>query len=196
MYIKFFKKKIKFSEYFRSNIEKIILERLKETDKFYLVVPGGSTIKVILKLLNSIAIDWSKIYLIFSDERCVPIYNDLRNDLIIDKHLREYNFLKKLNFIRIPAELGPKEGTNKFKKILDRIPDFDLCILGFGEDGHTASLFPNHSALKNKSSAVAITNSPKFPPNRISIGGESLDEDEDYNLFDEEGYGLYSEYTY
>jgi len=88
--------------------------------------------------------------------------NDLRNDLIIDKHL------KKLNFIRIPAELGPKKGTNKFKKILERIPDFDLCILGFGEDGHTASLFPKHSALKSKSSAVAITNSPKFPPNRIS----------------------------
>ena len=43
---------------------------------------------------------------------------------------------------------------------------------------------------------VFIISTISNSPNRISIGGESLDEDEDYNLFDEEGYGLYSEYTY
>ncbi|MDG1095842.1 MAG: 6-phosphogluconolactonase, partial [Methylophilaceae bacterium] len=68
----------------------------------------------------------------------------------------------------VPAELGMNEGAEAYEKKLNSDIAFDLVLLGLGEDGHTASIFPNSEFDANKQ-AVPILNAPKPPENRISL---------------------------
>jgi 6-phosphogluconolactonase len=61
-----------------------------------------------------------------------------------------------------------------YAKALSKIQSFDLVMLGMGEDGHTASLFPNNPALENTALAVPVFNSPKPPAERVSISLNKL----------------------
>jgi 6-phosphogluconolactonase len=73
----------------------------------------------------------------------------------------------------IPAELGNIEGAKAYAKTLAGVRSFDLVILGLGEDGHTASLFPNQ-AVDNSADAVPVFNSPKPPAERVTISQSRL----------------------
>jgi 6-phosphogluconolactonase len=76
----------------------------------------------------------------------------------------------------IPAELGAEEGAKAYASILKDINTFDLVLLGLGEDGHTASLFPGHN-LGNEASApdvLAVYDAPKPPSERISLSAYRL----------------------
>jgi 6-phosphogluconolactonase len=68
----------------------------------------------------------------------------------------------------MPGTLGPAEGGLEYSRELGRIV-LDVCHLGLGPDGHTASLFPHSSQLLATSVAVGVTDSPKPPPNRITL---------------------------
>jgi len=70
---------------------------------------------------------------------------------------------------RIPAELGAEQGASVYRKTVAAIKQFDIAFLGMGEDGHTASLFPQNPALDDAHSVVAVYNSPKPPDNRVSL---------------------------
>ncbi len=73
----------------------------------------------------------------------------------------------------IPAELGPVEGAHLYNEMLSKVGDFDLVLLGLGEDAHTASLFPGHRWDSNLD-ALAIFDAPKPPPSRISMSPARL----------------------
>ena len=76
--------------------------------------------------------------------------------------------IPKSNIFIIPAELGNKDGSLAYEKILDKNKSFDLVILGLGDDGHIASLFPNHQ-WENTKQVISVSNSPKAPSDRISL---------------------------
>ena len=73
----------------------------------------------------------------------------------------------------IPAELGNIEGAKAYAKTLAGVPAFDLVLLGLGEDGHTASLFPNQ-AVDNSADVVPVFDAPKPPADRITMSQQRL----------------------
>jgi 6-phosphogluconolactonase len=75
----------------------------------------------------------------------------------------------------IAAELGAVAGARHYAELLAAVPEFDLVLLGLGEDGHTASLFPGDSAaLQSVDPALPIGNAPKPPAQRISMSAARL----------------------
>lgn len=134
------------------------------------VLPGGSTPARCLELLAEKALPWNYIHWYPGDERCYPIGNAERNDTMIMQKLFSKQKNGSENFHPIPAELGARQGAEKYAALLDAAGDMDIVILGMGEDGHTASLFPGNVALADKSSAVAVYDAPKPPSERISMG--------------------------
>lgn len=74
----------------------------------------------------------------------------------------------------IPAELGAEKAAEQYgNTIADKMP-FDLVLLGMGEDGHTASLFPDNPAYNSSKAVVAVYNAPKAPAERVSLNFSAL----------------------
>ena len=165
-----------------SNAVQFIIERAKlairEKGSFSLVLSGGTTPVNIYKLLSKEQVNFEKWHIYFGDERCFPLNHSERNSFVAESiWLSKVNILKSNIFI-IPAELGNKDGSLIYEKILDANKAFDLVILGLGDDGHIASLFPNHQ-WDNFKQVVPISNSPKAPSDRISLTPSRLSNSED-----------------
>ena len=97
-----------------------------------------------------------------------------RNDTMIREKLFLQQNNAENNFHPVAAELGPEKGAQEYAAILDAAGDMDIVILGMGEDGHTASLFPGDVALADMRSAVPVYDAPKPPAQRISAGLSTL----------------------
>ena len=145
----------------------------------HVVLPGGSTPARCLELLADKPLPWENIHWYPGDERCYPVGHAERNDTMIrDKLFSQQTISSQKdaseNFHPIPAELGPEQGAAKYAVLLDETGDMDIVVLGMGEDGHTASLFPGNVALEDQRSAVPVYDAPKPPGERISIGLNTL----------------------
>lgn len=140
----------------------------------HMVFPGGNSPRLVLSYLRESAIDWSLLYLYPSDERCLPVNDPERNDLLIEDFFFDKVALPKENLRRIPAELGPDEGARIYTELLSEVPQFDITLLGMGSDGHTASLFPDNQALLHIEDAVPVFNAPKIPTHRITLSVSRL----------------------
>lgn len=136
----------------------------------HVVLPGGSTPARCLELLAEKSLPWESIHWYPGDERCYPVGHSERNDTMIREKLFSQVENMSKNFHPISAELGPEQGAEKYAALLDAIDGMDIVVLGMGEDGHTASLFPGNVALENKHSAVPVFDAPKPPLERVSIG--------------------------
>lgn len=137
---------------------------------FTVALSGGSTPKAVFQLLASSphkeSIDWKVVKLFWSDERCVP-----PNDKDSNYHMAMEAGFSKLNIpshniFRMPADSSPLDlaAKNYEIEILKHTSSgiFDLVMLGMGEDGHTASLFPFTKALHINDSLVT----PNFIPEK------------------------------
>ena len=129
-------------------IESQILQTLKNKDRFKLCVSGGSTPKSVYQLLSRSDIGWEKVDVFLGDERCVDPDSDLSNSLMLKNSLLT-NYGSKAFFYEIFSDLNTNEEAIKklfISKLLEKCgtnpPAFDLTLLGLGDDGHTASLFP------------------------------------------------------
>ncbi|MFA5902868.1 MAG: 6-phosphogluconolactonase [Desulfobacula sp.] len=140
----------------------------------HMVFPGGQSPHRVLERMSEKDLPWKALHLYPSDERCVPMGEPERNDRMIDELFLNRVPLPFENLHRIPVELGPEEGASRYCQLLNQTPRFDIALLGMGLDGHTASLFPGHSALYDRRPAVPIQSAPKPPSLRISIGLERL----------------------
>jgi 6-phosphogluconolactonase len=115
---------------------------------------GGSTPKALHQLLASepyrSGIDWRSVELYFGDERCVPPDSDLSNYKMAYETLIRHVPIPPQNVHRMKGEIDPQQSAREYgqllqEKFLDDGPD--ILLLGMGDDGHTASLFPGTTAL-------------------------------------------------
>jgi 6-phosphogluconolactonase len=141
--------------------------------RFDFVLAGGNTPTGVYKMLCDKQTDWSKWHLYHGDERCLPTDHPERNSLMVQEALLDKVAIPIDQSHPIPAELGPINGASAYVKTLHGLGCFDLVLLGLGEDGHTASLFPGH-AVDNSADAVPVFGSPKPPSERISLSQNRL----------------------
>jgi 6-phosphogluconolactonase len=132
-----------------------------------LVLAGGTTPGRCYQLLADLEVEWARVAVLFGDERCVrPDHPDsnyrMARETLLDR-------VAPATVHRMPAELGPEEGAAEYSRIVETLLPLDVVILGIGEDGHTASLFPGHPVLKAKGLVAGVRNSPKPPPERVTL---------------------------
>jgi 6-phosphogluconolactonase len=150
-------------------------QAIKERGKFKLVLAGGNTPEQVYRLLAEAAANWSEWYIYYGDERCLPRDHQDRNSLMASRVLLDKVAIPASHIFTIPAELGPEKAVENYRKIVAEALPFDMVLLGMGEDGHTASLFPGHQHNLDEM-AHAVYNSPKPPPERVSISAKALSE--------------------
>ena len=148
-------------------------EAIAKRGRFSIVLAGGNTPRAVYRLLRDLPMDWSKWHIYHGDERCLPANHEDRNSLMVEQVLLDYIKIPTNQIHDIPAELGPINGAKAYAETLKDTPTFDMVLLGLGEDGHTASLFPNH-VVDNSADAVPVFNSPKPPSERITISQNRL----------------------
>ena len=143
---------------------------------FHVVLAGGNTSKDAYERLRECGANWVKWQIYFGDERCLPRGDPGRNDTMVRRAWLDHVRIPPVNVHSIPAELGAEEGAQRYAGILRRVPEFDLVLLGLGEDGHTASLFPGqqYGLEKDDMVVVAVRMAPKPPPERVSLSAMRL----------------------
>ncbi|MFZ2406993.1 MAG: 6-phosphogluconolactonase [Methylobacter sp.] len=146
---------------------------ISERGRFKLVLAGGSTPEKVYRLLAESNADWANWHIYYGDERCLPADHQDRNSLMASRVFLDKVAIPANQIFTIPAELGPEVAADRYKLAVSKAGMFDMVLLGMGEDGHTASLFPGHQHQQDEL-VHAVYNSPKPPPERVSISAKAL----------------------
>lgn len=160
-----------------------ILERAAEAiaarGRFLLVLAGGDTPRAIYENLASHPCDWNRWHLFLSDERCLPEGHPARNETMVRKAWTGRAAIPPDQFVT-PKGTDPVAAAMTYAQALDQAGFFDLVLLGLGEDGHTASLFPGHPAgdTAGAPAALPVFGAPKPPPERVTMSARRLCEAE------------------
>lgn len=130
------------------------------------VLAGGNTPRRAYELVRAKQLPWQRIQLIASDERCLPTGHDDRNDRMIGEAFGPLGY----TLVSFPAEQGAEAAATAMEPRVAELVPFRVALLGLGEDGHTASLFPGQDAVARSPSLVApVHDSPKPPPDRVTL---------------------------
>lgn len=132
-----------------------------------LALAGGNTPRQIYEELSRLPIDWDLVHIFFGDERCVPPQDPDSNFRMAQEALLDR--VKAPHVHRMQGEREDREAAAAEYGAL--LPDaLDAVLLGMGEDGHTASLFPGHDwSRPTGRKVIAVSGAPKPPPLRLSI---------------------------
>lgn len=151
---------------------------------FHVALSGGSTPKLIFDVLAEEygnKIDWSNIHFYWGDERCVPPSDEQSNYKMTVDHLFSKIAVPKDNIHRVLGENDPLGEAMRYANLLeinlDRvggIPQFDMILLGMGDDGHTASIFPHEIQLWNADDHCIVATHPDSGQKRVSLNGKVI----------------------
>jgi 6-phosphogluconolactonase len=143
---------------------------------FSLVLSGGSTPKALYELLASdpykSQLNWSKVDVFFGDERCVPPDDKESNYLMAHVAMLSKLPLPEPNIHRMRGELPPEQAAIEYgKQLKERFHDDgpDFVLLGMGDDGHTASLFPGTAALDETEHRCVANYVPRMDTWRVTM---------------------------
>jgi 6-phosphogluconolactonase len=150
-----------------------------ESDRFSVALAGGRTPKRVYELLASedfkTRVNWSRVHLFFGDERAVPPNDPDSNYRMVFEALISKVPIPDDNVHRMHGEgdanANARDYENDLKKFFGGLlwPRFDLVLLGMGDDGHTASIFPDSDALAEQSRWVVVTKFPQTGQQRITL---------------------------
>lgn len=152
-----------------------------------LVLTGGTIAeklhRAVLDVPARAEVDWARVEVWFGDERFVPADDPDRNALQARQAFLSALPVDPARVHEMPASDGAYGDdvdaaatayADELRRVLGDEPRFDVLMLGVGPDGHCASLFPGHEAVRADGLAVGVRNSPKPPPTRISLTMEML----------------------
>jgi len=152
--------------------------------RYDIALSGGSTPKKLFKVLSKKhreTIPWDKIHFWWGDERCVSPESDESNYKMAKDNLFLKISIPERNVHRIKGENQPETEAERYAaeirnnlKNKNRLPVFDIIILGLGEDGHTASIFPDQLHLFHEEKLCAVASHPDTGQQRITLTGKVL----------------------
>jgi 6-phosphogluconolactonase len=159
---------------------------LAERDQFRMALSGGNTPRPVYTELARIGRDlpWDRVFFTFGDERCVPPEDEQSNFRMARESLFIPGAIPEQSIARMRGEIDPQIAAQEYQDGLDllaaqrgeMIYRHDLILLGMGDDGHTASLFPGTAALGEKSRKVMANFVPKFESWRITFTFPLIDQ--------------------
>ncbi|WP_281540451.1 6-phosphogluconolactonase [Maribacter aestuarii] len=159
-------------------------EFVSDKDTVHIALSGGSTPKIVFDTLASDfadKIEWEKINFYWGDERCVLPTDEESNYKMTVDHLFSKIEVPEENIHRILGENNPTGEAMRYANLLeinldrvDGIPQFDLVILGMGDDGHTASIFPHEIELWDAPDHCVVATHPDTGQKRVSINGNVI----------------------
>lgn len=153
---------------------------LRERGAFHIVLAGGGTPRKLYEQLAQEQHDWARWHIWFGDERCLPPADAERNHRMAMEACLAQVAIPVRNIHAIPAEKGAAAAAEIYSRALAEVGNFDLVLLGLGEDGHTASLFPGHDwgEAIDAPATLAVADAPKPPPERVSLSARRLSQAE------------------
>lgn len=156
-------------------------ESRHDRGRFTVALSGGSTPRALYSLLAAPEykerIFWPQVHLFWGDERCVPPDHADSNYRMVRESLLSKIQIPETNVHRMAGEKEPRVAAAEYERRLiqffqlsnDELPRFDLIFLGLGEDGHTASLFPESDALKETKHLVTANYVEKLNAHRLTL---------------------------
>lgn len=155
-----------------------IQETLATQERFSFVLSGGSTPRPIYELLASeeysVQIDWAKVFIFFGDERTVAPDHEDSNYRMAKVTLFDHVDIPEAQIFRMRGEANPHQAAMEYDQAVRQYfslqpAAFDLILLGMGDDGHTASLFPETSVLSEETHYVAANFVEKLDTWRLTM---------------------------
>tara|TARA_Y100000768_G_C23982929_1_gene686970 strand:+ start:1926 stop:2627 length:702 start_codon:yes stop_codon:yes gene_type:complete len=176
--IKYKKTLNEFGIYIANEIIKCGKIAINTSDTFTMAISGGSTPEIVFKYLTQpnyiSSINWSKVHLFFTDERCVHA-NSKRNNFK-NCHSLWLKHIENINSYRIKGWMNPLKAAQEyeitFKNIVpndSKMPKLDLIFMGMGSDGHIASLFPDYNFKQEISNFFEHTYASSLNEDRVTM---------------------------
>ena len=169
---------------FASDAANFILKNARESfdqrNEFRIALSGGNTPRLVYVEMAKRDLPWEKFLFTFSDERCVPPENDESNFRMANEALFQPASVPDSSILRMRGEIEPVLAAKEYQTQLDalaakgRIYEHDLILLGLGDDGHTASLFPGTEALSETERRVVANHVPKLNSWRLTFTFPSI----------------------
>ncbi len=155
-----------------------IRQAIQERGLCNMALAGGNTPREIYsKLAESIyqdRVDWNRLHLFWGDERMVPPEHQDSNFKMVKETLLDHVRIPDGNVHRIRGEVAPEQAAREYAELLHNrfksdSPRFDIILLGIGEDGHTASLFPGTDAVEECGKHATAVFVPRLDTWRVTL---------------------------
>jgi 6-phosphogluconolactonase len=184
MSLKIFSTPYELAEKFAEELIFMINKSAKRDRNFSIALSGGSTPEILFGLMGdrfSNAVMWDHVHLFWGDERCVPPDDPDSNYGMVNKKLIERIEIPSANIHRIRGEYDPENEAIRYSNEIsdftekrDGLPLLDYIILGLGEDGHTASIFPGNEELFQSDKICEVAVHPVTLQKRITMTGRII----------------------
>jgi 6-phosphogluconolactonase len=182
--VKIFSSPTEVAEKFAEEFASMINESASQKKNLTVALSGGSTPELLFSILGnrySKDVNWQYVHFFWGDERCVPPENTESNFGMTQKKLFSKIDIPPSNIHRIRGEQDPANEVARYSveiagntRTRDGFPLFDLIILGLGEDGHTASIFPGNIGLFNSFKICEVAVHPITRMKRVTITGRVI----------------------
>ncbi len=166
-----------------ANFSFFFADLVKLNKTLNVALSGGSTPKIVFDYLaeHYAVLDWSKVHFYWGDERCVLPTDSESNYKMTLEHLLSKISIPAENIHRIKGENEPQNEADRYSKVFsetltieNQTPKFDLVILGMGDDGHTASIFPYNIHLWDSEQNCVVATHPDSGQKRVSVTGKII----------------------
>jgi 6-phosphogluconolactonase len=182
--VKIFQSEDELAREFANEMVKMIIESAGKKQHFTIALSGGSTPEVVFTMISESfakAVSWQHVHFFWGDERCVQPDDAESNYGMAWRKLLGNIEIPSANIHRIKGENDPEaeavrysEEIFSFTRKRNGIPVFDLVLLGLGEDGHTASIFPGHIGMFKSDKICEVTFHPVTSQKRITLTGRVI----------------------